>query len=88
MREILTGPKGGHYWIDEKGKKHYISTKTTELSNVSKRTKVSTDTIRKIQVKSCCCCGKPLNESDCRYYDLSDYCPRCALADGIITSLE
>lgn len=23
--EILTGARGGQYWIDEKGKKHYIS---------------------------------------------------------------
>lgn len=38
--------------------------------------------------KYCCCCGKELNESDCNYYDLTSYCPKCALADGIITSLE
>ena len=36
----------------------------------------------------CCCCGKELNTSDMNYYDLTDYCPKCALADGIITSLE
>ena len=39
-------------------------------------------------VKTCCCCGKPLTEEDTDYYDLSSYCARCALADGIITSLD
>ena len=38
--------------------------------------------------RHCCCCGKQLNYDECEYYDLTDYCPRCALADGIITSLE
>ena len=66
---IITGPKGGQYWIDEKGKKHYI-----------KRSKQL--------VKRCCCCGKELSVNDMNYYDLTNYCPKCALADGIITSLE
>lgn len=39
-------------------------------------------------VKTCCCCGKPLTKMDTDYYDLSSYCARCALADGIITSLD
>ena len=64
---IITDSKGGQYWIDEKGKKHYI-----------KRSKQP--------VKRCC--GKELSVSDMNYYDLTNYCPKCALADGIITSLE
>lgn len=40
------------------------------------------------KVKYCCCCGRVLNESDCNYYDLENYCPRCALEDGIIISLD
>jgi hypothetical protein len=40
------------------------------------------------KIKYCCCCGKQLNRSDCEYYDLENYCPRCALQDGIITSLD
>ncbi len=39
-------------------------------------------------VKTCCCCGKPLTKTDTDYYGLSSYCARCALADGIITSLD
>lgn len=69
---IITGPKGGQYWIDKNGKKHYI-----------KRSKQSVKS-----VKRCCCCGKELSISDMNYYDLTNYCPKCALADGIITSLE
>ena len=58
--------------IDEKGKKHYL-----------KRSKYPVKS-----VKRCCCCGKELSVSDMNYYDLTNYCPKCALADGIITSLE
>lgn len=25
---LITGPKGGQYWIDESGKKHYVKKKT------------------------------------------------------------
>ena len=43
--------------------------------------------LRKID-RRCCCCGRQLNYDECEYYDLTDYCPRCALQDGIIDSLE
>ena len=26
-RTLITGPKGGQYWIDESGKKHYVKAK-------------------------------------------------------------
>ena len=34
----------------------------------------------------CCCCGKELTNEDINYYDLTDYCIKCAIADGIRTS--
>ena len=29
MANILTGPRGGKYWIDDNGKKHYVTSKKT-----------------------------------------------------------
>ena len=37
---------------------------------------------------TCCCCGKPLTREDVEFYDLTDYCIDCAIADGIRTSKE
>lgn len=42
----------------------------------------------KIKEKTCCCCGKVLTKVDTDYYDLTDYCARCAYEDGIISSLD
>lgn len=88
-KEILTGPKGGQYWIDEKGKKHYLK-RSTE-SNTQRPTRFSDPSViseRDKSIRHCCCCGKELSISEMNYYDLTDYCPKCALADGIITSLD
>lgn len=43
MANILTGPRGGKYWLDENGKKHYvISKKTTKKKTSKKEPKEST----------------------------------------------
>lgn len=101
--DIITGPKGGQYWVDEKGKKHYLkrsaeSTKSNTAGQKNRQvptsyrpTRFSDPSViseRDKSIRRCCCCGKELSISDMNYYDLTDYCPRCALADGIITSLE
>ena len=89
---IITGPKGGQYWVDEKGNKHYLKRgATAEQKNRLTSYRFSDPSViseRDKSIKRCCCCGKELSISDMNYYDLTDYCPKCALADGIITSLE
>lgn len=30
MPDIKTGPRGGKYWIDDNGKKHYVTSKKTK----------------------------------------------------------
>lgn len=106
-KEILTGPKGGQYYINEKGKKVYIkkSPKSTGLASTNSSNKKigrnnnrgnSSEKFKEptilskndVKKRHCCICGKELSVSDINYYDLTDYCPRCALADGIITSLD
>lgn len=32
MPDIKTGPRGGKYWIDDNGKKHYVTSKKTKRS--------------------------------------------------------
>lgn len=39
MPEIKTGPRGGKYWIDESGKKHYLSNKDKKISKTSPKEK-------------------------------------------------
>lgn len=34
-RTIITGPKGGKYWLDDKGKKHYV--KKSEVTSKKKK---------------------------------------------------
>lgn len=93
LYEIYTGPKGGTYIIIN-NKKKYVNTqkhaKVLEKENNKKlhRSRNSILNVEENSIKYCCCCGKPLSRSDCNYYDLEDYCPRCALNDRIITSLE
>lgn len=45
--KLITGPKGGNYWIDENGKKHYVPKKksnkvNTLSSNINNNQKSST----------------------------------------------
>lgn len=46
--------------------------------------------MKKVEKKepTCCVCGKPLTREDIHYYDLTDYCIDCAIADGIRTSKD
>lgn len=37
MPNILTGPRGGKYWLDENGKKHYVTSKKTTKKKASKK---------------------------------------------------
>lgn len=37
---------------------------------------------------TCCVCGKTLTRTDIHYYDLTDYCIDCAIADGIRSSKD
>lgn len=92
--KVFTGPRGGKYVIKE-GKKVYLKktdslvSKSKDAYESNKDTSSGKDIVQTLKkVRHCCCCGRELNDSDCNYYDLTDYCPRCALADGIITSLE
>ena len=84
--KIYTGPRGGQYII-ENGKKKYI-----RKSSSKKKTKESEPLQpileRSSRKKTCCCCGKELSRLDTEYYDLTDYCAKCALADGILSSLD
>lgn len=36
-RTLYTGPRGGRYYIDDKGKKHYVRSKTQKKPRAQKR---------------------------------------------------
>ena len=82
--KILEGPKGGEYYINDKGRKVYI--KTASIKRKDYRGKTPSVISLGNPYGTCCCCGKALTREDKFYYDLDSYCIDCAILDGIRTS--
>lgn len=88
--EILTGPRGGQYFINEQGRKVYIkktqkpktvagrTRKPSVVSHKSSKTKSMAAVVNYVHgevVRHCEYCGAPMTRSDVN--DFGSLCERC-----------
>jgi len=82
--KLIKGPRGGTYWLDENGKKHYVKqVKPTQLVMQVPTSASMQDTFNYVHreiVAECEYCGRPLTRSDvndygslCREHYLQEY---------------
>lgn len=49
-KQLYKGPRGGLYWLDEKGKKHYVNSTSVKNTEVETSDTESTSNSRKDQI--------------------------------------
>lgn len=81
--KLIKGPRGGTYWIDEKGKKHYVKQVKPTVLVMQQPTSASMEAtfnyVHREVVAECEYCGQPLTRSDVN--DYGSLCEKCYLKE-------